>query len=182
MATSPATDNYTIGKAKLYFTQATPSVVAERALGNAPEVEFTPATETLDHFSSMAGVRSKDKSVVIEKSAELRMVLDEITAQNLQMLMVGGAVSAAASDGGQSFAIFAESEITGSLRIEGTNDIGNKVDADFPQVSIKPTGSYSFISDEWAQMEMTADVLLQTHSDGTSDFGTITVTPQAVTP
>lgn len=166
MPASPNPLNYFIGKGTLSFT---PSGGSPRDLGNAPEVEITPEIERLDHFSSRAGVRSKDRSVVLEKTLTCRIVLDEITAENLGMLLLGSEVT----DG--SFEIFAVSEITGSLTFTGTNDVGNKITVSMPSVSFGPSGSLSLISDEWGQIELTADVLLSETTDG-STFGTITVT------
>lgn len=59
-----------------------------RDVGNVPVFEFTPDVKRLDHFSSRLGVKSKDKSVVIEKSAKLRLVMDEWTAKNMQLALM----------------------------------------------------------------------------------------------
>lgn len=165
MPTSPNPLNYFIGKGTISFT---PTGGAPRDLGNAPEVELTPAIEKLDHFSSRAGVRSKDRTVVLEKTLTLRIVLDEITIENLALLMLGS------TPGGGSFEIFAEAEVTGAISFTGTNDVGNKVSMSLPNVSFTPSGSLNLISDEWGQIELTADVLLDDSTAPT--FGTVTVT------
>lgn len=175
MPASPSTDNYFIGKGVCYFT---PDSGAERDLGNAPEVELTPAVEKLDHFSSRTGTRTKDRSIVIEKSVTLRIVLEEITAENLAMLLMDKNVVTTTS-GTKTLRILKDSEITGSFRFQGTNDVGNQVDIDLPSVSFGPSGSFNPISDEWGQIEITAEVLVTEYTDGTSDFGTITVTDAA---
>src|SRR4051812_34311615 len=131
MPTSPDTDNYFIGKGIAKFT---PTGGILRDLGNAPEVELTPNVDKLDHFSSRSGVKKKDRTVVVTKGMALRVVLDEITVQNLQMLLLGGEV-ADNSDGSKSFQIFAESEITGAFAFTGTNDVGNTVDILLPNIS-----------------------------------------------
>lgn len=166
MATSPSTLNYFIGKGTISFTATGGSA---RDLGNAPEVELTPAIEKLDHFSSRSGVRSKDRTIVLEKTLTLRIVLDEITADNLALLLLGGTV-----DTTNTFTIYENSEITGSLVFTGTNDVGNQVTMTLPNVSFTPTGSLNLISDEWGQIELTADVLLDDSTVPT--FGTILVT------
>lgn len=175
MPTSPNALNYFIGKGTIAFT---PTGGVERDLGNAPEVELTPTIEKLDHFSSRSGVRTKDRSIVLEKSMTLRIVLDEITAENLQMLLIGSEV-ATNTDGTKSFDIFEQSEITGAITFTGTNDVGNQVVMSLPSVSFTPTGSLNLISDEWGQIEVTAEVLSTTYTDGSTNFGTITITEAA---
>lgn len=172
MPTSPSTFNYSVLKGICYFT---PTGGVEQDLGNAPEVELTPAIEKLDHFSSRTGVRSKDRSIVLEKTLTLRIVLDEITEENLRKALLGGALSTN-SDGNSEFAIFAESEIAGSFRFDGQNTVGNLIRMTLPNVSFTPTGSLKLISDEWAQIEITAEVLID---DETEDFGTVEVEAQA---
>ncbi|MEJ6845086.1 hypothetical protein V3589_02535 [Sinorhizobium fredii] len=172
MPTSPDTLNYFIGKGICYFT---PTGGAERDLGNAPEVEITPATEKLDHFSSRTGTRTKDRSVTIEKAVTLRIVLEEITADNLALLLLDK-TPVTHTDGSKTIRILKDTEITGAFRFQGNNDVGNQVDIALPSVSFGPSGSFNPISDEWGQIEVTAEVLVTEYTDGTSDFGTITVT------
>ncbi len=174
MAVSPSIDNLGILKGNCYFT---PTGGAEGHMGNAPEVEITASIEKLDHFSSMSGVRSKDKSVVLEQSFSLRIVLEELTAKNLRLNLMGGDIQTAGDE--HSFEIGANSEITGAFRFEGTNTIGNKIDLDLPNVSFTPTGSLNLISDEWGNVEVTAEVLSTTATDGSVSFGTATVTDAA---
>lgn len=168
MPASPSTDNYSILKATITF-QATGETAA-RDIGNVPEAVFTPSIETLDHFSSRTGTKSKDKSVILEKGGALRLVMDEITAENLKLAVAGGAITSNTA-GDETFDILANNATTGVVVITGTNEVGNKVSATFNNVSFAPEGDISFISDEWAQLEITGEVLV----DGSGDFGTITV-------
>lgn len=165
MATSPSVLNYFVGKGTLSFTKTGGSA---RDLGNAPEVEITPEIEKLDHFSSRAGVKSKDRSVTLSKTLTIRVVLDEITADNLALLLLGGDPTMGV------FEMFEESEITGALTFTGTNDIGNTVTVSMPSVSFGPSGSLSLIGDDWGQIEITGEILSTESTAGTS-FGTITV-------
>ncbi|NEI52716.1 hypothetical protein GR217_34420 [Rhizobium leguminosarum] len=165
MPTSPNVLNYFIGKGIIKFT---PSGGSQRDLGNAPEIEMTPATEKLDHFSSRTGVRTKDRSITLEKSLALRIVLDELTAENLALLLLGEVTSNTA--GNSEFEIFSESEIKGVIAFQGTNDIGNKVNVSLPSVSFGPSGSLNLISDEWGQVELTGEVLQSAGSFGTIEI------------
>ncbi len=93
MPAAPSIDNYYIGKGRVFWT---PEAGVERDLGNVPEFEFTPELEKLAHYSSRSGVPTKDREVVIEKSATLRIVMEELSLENLRMTLMGGA---AADDG-----------------------------------------------------------------------------------
>ena len=161
-AVSP--DNYIIGKGKVYFKPE--GETDFRDLGNAPEVEFTPELEELEHNSSREGVRVRDRTVIIEKSAEIRLVLEEFTLENLALAMIGDIDD---SGGDPVLNIFSQNAIRGELRIWMTNEIGPRFDVEFPAVSFQPSGSLGFITDEWGQMELTGNVEI---SNGT--FGTMT--------
>lgn len=168
MPASPSPLNYFVGKGTIAFT---PTGGSQRDLGNAPEIELTPEIEKLDHFSSRAGVRSKDRSIVLEKSATLRVVLDEITTANLALALLGTVTTNTA--GQETMEIFADSEITGAIQIVGTNDVGNKFTIDLPSVSFQPSAGVNFISDEFGTIEITGEVQLSGGS-----FGTITRTAE----
>jgi hypothetical protein len=154
MPTSPDVLNYHIGKATVSFT---PEGGSLRQLGNAPEIEITPELETLPHFSSQSGIRTKDREVNIEASATLRLVLDEITPENLAMLLLGTVDTATA--GNWEFNILAITELKGEVVITGTNDVGNRFTITLPSVNFTPSGSFSPISDEWNQIELTGEIL-----------------------
>jgi hypothetical protein len=167
-AVSPNVLLYSVLKGTVSFT---PTDGSPRDLGNAPEFELTPGIDKLDHFSSRAGTRKKDRSVVREQTLTARIVLDEWTAENLQMALMGGDTTTN-TDGTKSFGIMAVSEITGALTFTGTNDIGSKVSLVLPNVSFTPSGSLNLISDEWGTIEVTADVL---YDEEAGDFGTCTI-------
>lgn len=166
MPTSPNVLNYFIGKGNLYFT---PAGGEERHLGNAPEVEITPEIERLDHFSSMTGIRSKDRSVILEKSMTIRMVLEEMTVENVRLMLLGGTATLN-SAGNAEFEMFTENAITGALRFAGSNSVGNQVNITMPSVSFTPSGSLSLISDEWGNLEVTAEILAVDGSFGTVEL------------
>jgi hypothetical protein len=171
MPASSDVNNYYVGKGILSFT---PSGGSIRELGNAPSVRLSPTTETLEHFSSQAGIRSKDRTILLEKSLTATITLDEITPENLAMFLFGTVTEN--TDGNKVFEIFSESEVTGEMLLVGTNDVGNKFTMTLPSVSITPTGEFEFITDEFGQIELTCEVLLV---DGS--FGTIEETTAAET-
>lgn len=166
MATPPNVLNYYIGKGVVSFQKE--GDVGFRDVGNVPEFEFTPAIEKLDHFSSREGVRKKDRTVVLEKSATIRMIMEEWVAENLAMFALGEVETNTAGD--PVIDIFSVSEIKGALFFQGTNDIGAQVDILLHNVSFQPSSSINPISDEWGQIEITGEVL-----DEGNGFGTMTV-------
>ena len=160
MATSPSTDNYYVGKGRVYFKKSGESTFTH--MGNCAEMEWTAELDELDHFSSMEGIRTKDKTIVREKSATLRVVLEEWTGRNLSFALLGTMVEQ--SGGDFEIDIFSENTITGELRFEGSNEVGPKQYVHLYNVSFKPGGSLGVITDEWGQIELEADVL--TNSEG----------------
>lgn len=82
-------ENYTLGKGILYFNRKdmnTGEFMGERDLGNAPAFSFNIAIERLEHFSSRGGLRVKDKSIISQVTPSCSFTLDEITAENFEIL------------------------------------------------------------------------------------------------
>lgn len=162
---SPNVLNYFIGKG---LVEIKVSGEDWRRVGNVPTFEFTPEIEKLDHFSSMEGTRTKDRSVVLEKKGTLRIVMEEWTAENLRLALLANA-AVEQSGGDQELEIFSESEIVAEVRLIGTNDVGARFVWHFLSVSFIPSAAISPISDEWGQLEITGDVATSGGS-----FGTVT--------
>lgn len=165
---SPNVLNYTVGKGVVYFRKS--GQADFRHLGNCPSFEFTPEIEKLDHFSSQSGVRSKDRTIVLEKKGTLRIVMEEITPENLALALLG-AVTSGDSGGDENISIFSASEIAGEVKFVGTNDVGAKFTWDFLSVSFIPGSAINPISDEWMQLEITGEVAAVS-----GVFGTVTKT------
>jgi hypothetical protein len=152
---SPNVGNYSVPKGNLYWT---PAGGERRHLGNCPAAEFTMEVETLEHFSSMVGVRTKDFTATLGKTGSLAITLDEITLANLQLALLGGEV-AGDTDGNNGFEIGLVTSVTGRVEIIGSGDIGPKFTADFPSVQFNPSAGIPFISDEdFAQIELEGEV------------------------
>jgi hypothetical protein len=163
---SPNVENYYVGKGVVFIKFD--GDVDYVDVGNVTELEFTPNLEKLDHFSSREGVRTKDRSIVIEKSAELKMVMEEYTARNLSMLLLGEITDVS---GAITIDIFSTNVKTAAVRFVGANEIGPQWTLDFPRVDFAPSGSMNPISDEWGTIEVTGEVVTV---DGS--FGTATAT------
>lgn len=168
---TPNTGNYTIGKAEVFFTKSGGS---KRHLGNVSAAAFQLATDTLDHFSAMAGIKKKDKTATLQITGTLDMTLEEFNIDNVRLALFGGAVAADTStegDGDLGFVIGAVSEVTGEIEIKMTNDVGPKWTYIYPNVSMKPSGALDVIGDNWASMSLSADVLTHDYGSGVIGFG-----------
>lgn len=88
---APNVENYTLGKGVPYFArQLSPGVLdVERDLGNAPSFSVNVDIETLEHFSSRSGINRKDLEVISQISPTVSFVLDEINADNLELIFLG---------------------------------------------------------------------------------------------
>lgn len=163
---SPNVENYSVGKGivSVKFLDA-PADSDYVDVGNVTEFEFTPTVDKLDHFSSRAGVKEKDRSIVISRSAELRMVMEEITARNLSMLMLGAVV---VSGGVATIDILSTNVKVAAVKFEGTNDVGPKWTFEFPRVEFAPSKSFNPISEEWNSIEVTGEVVVQGGTFGTA--------------
>jgi hypothetical protein len=143
MATSPNVVNYSVLKGIAVFDSVD--------LGNVTEIEITPDFGKLDHNTQRAGVKSVDKTVVISKKVNIRLVMDEWSEANVRL-----AVLAAAT--GTPINLFSQSEREGDLVITGTNEVGIPYLWTFPSVSFLPSSSLNLISDEWGTMEISGTI------------------------
>ena len=91
---APSTDNYMVGKGKLYFDRhdADGNSTGELDLGNDPVFALTPDNELLPHLSSMEGVKKKDKNAVIASNLNGKFTLDEPNIDNLILALSSNAV------------------------------------------------------------------------------------------
>lgn len=166
---SPNIGNYYIGKGEVFIkllgeAEYTPC-------GNCPQFEFQAKVTQLDHYSSMTGVKVKDFTAVTELSGTLTIVLEEFTARNMGLGLLG------LPTGGPSpvpdvIDIFADPVIYGSVKFVGANDIGPIWTTIFPLVSIKPSKALALIGNTWGTIDLMGDVLFD-QTSGT--FGTATV-------
>ena len=156
---------YTIGKGAVSVRLS--GETDFRRIGNCPEFEFTPEIDKLEHFDSQAGVRSRDRTVVREKKASLRIVFEAITAENMQIALLGAL--SGGSGGDQSIDIFSLNAITAEVKFDGSGaEVGPKWEYYFPRVDFIPTSGINLISDEWLGVEITGDVQTVNGSFGTA--------------
>jgi len=161
---APNITNYFVGKGIVEFKRTGASVW--KHLGNVPEFELTPNAESLEHFSSMEGVRSKDRTIVLKKSMTVRVLMEEWNAHNLGLALLGDPETN--SDGYTEIDIFSENAISGELRFTGTNEVGPRWIILLNKVDFLPSSSLNPISDEWGQLEVTGECAVVNGSFGTA--------------
>lgn len=86
------TKNYVLGRGKLYFdpfASGTKNKTGERYLGNTTEFNINIESESLDHFDSDQGVRTKDDSVILELTRTGAMTTDNISEENAALFVLG---------------------------------------------------------------------------------------------
>jgi hypothetical protein len=161
---SPDIRNYYIGKGIVSVMLDGESTF--RDVGNVTTFEFTPAIDKLDHFSSREGVKTKDRTVVLTKSGTLKMVMEEWTAENFAMALIG--LQSVNSSGQDEIDIFSEEQVSCKVKFVGTNDVGPKWTMIFNRVDFIPSAAINPISDEWGQLEISGDAATVNGSFGTA--------------
>jgi len=168
---TPSTENLMVGKGRTFFK---PTGGSKFYLGNVPELEITPKATTLDHFDSQEGTRFKDKVIVTEKSGEVRVVMEEVTRDNLNLLLMGTVDNT--DPDAPVISIFAQGSIIGEFWFYASNAQGPRWYVYLQQIEFKPSGGFSPISTEFAKMEVTGEMEAV---DGV--FGTATLQPKVGT-
>jgi hypothetical protein len=84
----PAND-YTIGRGKLLFKLDGTNGYLD--LGNCPDFKITVGVETKEHFSSRAGLQTKDLEVVTRQTATGSFTLDEPVIENIRLFIMSTA-------------------------------------------------------------------------------------------
>lgn len=151
---APSTDNYVIGKGFLIFKPEGEDDFFH--LGNVPSFTFTPEVTKLDHFSSMAGTKEKDATIVTEKKGTVEITMEEFTKRNLGILLMGSVDDTDPDN--IIIDIFSTTALTGELRFYATNDVGPRWRFFLNKVQFTPSGAFNPISEEFANMVVTGDV------------------------
>jgi hypothetical protein len=139
-------------------------------LGNCPKFSFKPEIETLEHFSSRQGVKTRDQQIVTALKGALTVELDEITPENLQFALLGTMTGAA---GARVVKVFANAQVTGEVKLVQTNSIGRRFELKFGHVQVMPDQEIDFIGDDYSTIQTTLEVNL----DAQGVFWTATELP-----
>lgn len=83
--------NYTLGRGRLFFDRLMPdgTYTGERYLGNTPEFALSASSETLEHYNSDEGIRSRDRNVVTQINYTGSYTTDNVVPENLALMFLG---------------------------------------------------------------------------------------------
>lgn len=84
--------NYVVGRGRLFFGQFarnTRKANGQLYFGNTPELSLAQDEDTLDHYSSEAGVRVKDASATLQQDSSGSFNVDDISNNNLALWFRG---------------------------------------------------------------------------------------------
>jgi hypothetical protein len=169
--TAPDVGNLAVGKGFILFQPVDQPDFYH--LGNVPTFTFTPKVVVLDHYSSMQGTKIKDLTIVTEKSGEVKMDLEELTAQNLALLLMGDVGDDGGTPPNAQVQIFSRESLIGRLKFYATNEVGPRWYVDLLSVNMVPSGDFSPITDNtFVKMVVSGSVQAV---DGV--FGTMTLMP-----
>ena len=94
---APSSENYLYGKGSVLFKPA--GYTGHLHLGNCPAFGLTVELEKAEHYSSMAGTKEKDLSKVTQKTVTAAITMEEFSAQNLNLVLMGGTLETATQEG-----------------------------------------------------------------------------------
>lgn len=168
---SPNIGNYVVGRGIGYVKLIAPTTSPDGAyvdVGNITEFTFQVKPTRLEHYSSRIGIRKKDMVVVTELAATLTMIMEEFTARNLGIAVLGNRASP--------IHILSEPLVYAAFKFVSTNVVGPQYTYEFPVCLLTPSKAMSLLptgSGTWGAMDFEADVLFD---DVSGTFGTITDT------
>lgn len=163
---------YTLGRGIVSIGEWTgttpPSVGQITDVGNSPRFECEVTEEKLDHYSSRAGLRQKDKSVVIESGYTLNFDLDEVSISNLQKYLKGTLSGPNVIRANTAL----DKEYT--VKFVSDNPAGQNETWLFHRVQLSPGGAFSLIGDEWSLLTFAGEGLSDTANNPNSPFFDVT--------
>jgi hypothetical protein len=171
MANAHNVENYTIGKGILYigtWVGTTPPATVTKDLGNAPSAEVEPAVERLPHMSSRSGYKTKDKNPIIESTYMVNFDLDEMSAYNMNLYLMG------TLSGGNEVKGLQAANTEYALKFAEDNPAGPNKTHLFHRGTLSPNGPLQLIGDEWLVMSMQFEGLADVANNAASPYFTTT--------
>lgn len=94
MASTTQKTKLVLGRGRIYLApvpaSGEPADTSEfRYVGNTPEFSINFSEETLDHYSSEAGIKEKDESITLQVDRSGTLTTDQIDPDNLALFLLG---------------------------------------------------------------------------------------------
>lgn len=88
-------DRYYVGQGNLYLFErdAAGKRINGRAVGNAPQIQFSGQQQELSHRESRTGLRKKDNKIIWEPEVKCSITVDNFSKENLAWIFGGTASS-----------------------------------------------------------------------------------------
>jgi hypothetical protein len=137
--TSPDVRNLSVGTGYIEIDTG----AGYRHVGNAPKFAFKLTRTTLDHFVPFNGMIVKDASSTIQLNADFDIDMEEITASNLALILLGDVT---VTGGVTTIDIVAQNPPTAALRYTGTNEVGPKWKIDLHAVMFNANSEFDPLS------------------------------------
>lgn len=157
--TSPNVLNYYSGRGIVKWKALGASVY--RDVGNVPTFEYNANVTRMEHFSMRAGIRSRDANFIAQRTAALRIIMDEFTADNMALHLIGSAIVSAvpATDHYEyKISVGDLDELEGAVRFVGTNTIGPRLQMDIGDVVFAPGAALNLLQEQFGNIEISGDV------------------------
>jgi hypothetical protein len=172
---NPNTELYTLGKGVLQIAEWSGGAPGEyRDVGNSPKFEAEIAVEKLSHYSSRSGAKSKDKTATIERGYTINFDLDEKSAKNLAMFLMG-------EQDGNTVHALTQTDAEYAVKFKADNPVGPNDIWEFWRCNISPGGAVSLIGDEWLTMSYTGEGLSDVANHPSSPYFDVTGTTTTTT-
>jgi hypothetical protein len=140
--TSPDVRNLSVGSGELSFKPEGAGGYVH--LGNCPNFEFKMKTKMLDHHAPINGIKVKDYTWTVELEAEVEIIMEELTAFNLQMLLLGDIGTD--GSGHTTVTIAARNSVIGALHYIANNEVGPRWFIDLSAVTFNNDGAFDPIT------------------------------------
>lgn len=156
---SPGIGNLRIGRGYMQMKLQGESVYLD--MGNCTMAEFLVKPTIEPHYSSRVGVRKKDFVTPTQLDGTLTMSLEEITARNMAIAMLG----TPSESGAVEIDAYTNPLIYASILFTDTSVAGPQWNIEFPLVVLTPAKAVSLIaqgSGTWSTIDLQADILQDT--------------------
>lgn len=165
------TELFSLGKGILYIAEwvgTTPPAAVDTDIGNCPRMEVEVTEEKLEHYSSRASTKTRDKVVILEVGYDLSFDLDEIALVNLQRFL-----RATLSGTNVLLANTALSKEY-ALKFVSDNAAGPNETWEFWRLELSPGAAFNLISDEWSLLTFNGKGLSDVANHANSPYFNVT--------